>query len=376
MPLAKDRAITQKGARALFNSSFITRRRRLIYPKIVEVVDSHVERDFARNVGTVPQLEEVIDDINAPPIADFRDYQWDWTNRLYKSKINIQRSLLDFDQVGQTYSLIHSMGARLANLPDLILSTRLLATGSGVAAGALGSGEASGGTTIELFSASHLAPIGSTTTQNNIVTGTTPSAFCAAAAVQTVAQQLLNDFRVAKTTMRSFLDDRGQPWHDDDIRSDDLVILCSPLLEHAMEMAFFTNQINASDNVMRGKVREVISSNYLPSASTNAGAADWYLFNIGELKRPIVYSRFRRIRDEEIEDAFKGQLDKLSESGISLDDLRDLSSVRLETNLGHQGMNADVDVMENDRFMIAAQWRGELFGGEWRNAVRVNNAAA
>jgi len=373
MPLAKDRAITTKGARAIFNSSFITRRRRLIYPKLCEVVDSHVEDDFARNIGTVPQLEEVIDDVNAPPIADFRDYQWDWTNRLFKAKIQIQRSTLDFDQTGQTWSLLHSMGARLANLPDRILATRLLATGSTVAGGALGSGEAAAGVTVELFSAAHLAPQGSIVAQSNIVVGTTPTDFCLTNAVETVAQQILVDFRVAKARMRRFLDDQGQPWHDDDIRAEDLVIVCSPLLESPMEMAFFTNRINASDNVMRGKVREIITSNYLP-ADTSADSADWYLFVVGELKRPIMYSRFRRIKDDEIEDAYKGTLTAPGGS-IGLDDLRELSSVRLETNLGHQGMNAELDVMENDRFMMAAQWRGEIFGGEWRNATMINNGA-
>jgi len=56
MALGKDRGITIKGARATFNSSFITKRRNLIYPHFCGVVDSHVERDFAKNIGTVPQL--------------------------------------------------------------------------------------------------------------------------------------------------------------------------------------------------------------------------------------------------------------------------------------------------------------------------------
>lgn len=371
MPLGKDRAITTKGARAIFASSFIVRRRKLIYPKFCEVVDSHVENDFARSIGTVPQLEEVIDEVNDPSLPDFRDYSWDWTNRLYKARVAISRDLMDFDQTRQSFKLLHSLGSRLANLPDRIFATRLIAD-------SFYSGEVSSGTNIKLFSASHLAPIGSSTAQSNIVTGTTPSDFCATATVQAVAQQILVDFRAAKARLRGFLDDNNQPWHDDDIRAEDMLILCSPLLEGPMKQAFFTRNINATDNVYQGQVAEVITSNYLPSASTSADAADWYLIHKNELKRPFVYSRFRKIRDEEIEDAFGAELESLEQGGmkISMDEFKDLASVQIETNLSHQGMNADADVIENDRFLMGARWRGEMFGGEWRNAVKVDNAAS
>lgn len=373
--LQKGLQITQKGVRALFVSSFVTRRRRLIYPKFCQVVDSFVESDFARTFGTVPPLVEVIDDVNAPPMPGFREYGWDWTNRIYKSRLSVSRTLLNFDQTGQTRTVLHSMAARLANFPDRLLATKLLN-------GSLSSGEYTGGVPgaakIALFSASHLPPLGSSTNQSNILNGTTPSDFCASATVQTVAQQILNDFRLAKARLRSFLDDQGQPWHDDDIRAEDLIILCSPLLEAPMRQAFFTNMINASDNAFKGDVREIITSNYLPSATTSADAADWYLCHIGELSRPFIYSRFRRIRDEEIQDAFGSELTEVAdeEAQITLDDMREVSSILIDTNIGRQGYNADADVIQNDRFLVAAQWRGEILGGEWRNAVQISNTAS
>lgn len=370
MPLGKDRAITEKGARALFASSFITRRRKLIYPLFCEVVDSHVENDFARSIGTVPQLEEVIDEVNDPALPDFRDYSWDWKNRLYKARVAISRDIMDFDQTGQSRKLLHSLGARLANLPDRIFISRL--TG-----GSFNSGESSAGSPIALFSASHLAPIGSSTAQSNIVTGTTPSDFCATATVQTVAQQLLVDFRNAKARLRSFYDDNGQPWHDDDIRAEDMIILCSPLMEAAMKQAFFSRVVNATDNVFQGEVSQVVTSNYITSSSAVATSSTWYLIHKNELKRPFVFSRFRKIRDEEIEDAYGKELESIEQGGmkISMSEFKDLASITLETNLSHQGMNADADVIENDRFLMAARWRGEMFGGEWRNAVQVLNSA-
>lgn len=365
MPLGKDRAITTKGARGLFLKNFVTRRRKLIYTKLCQIVPSHVENDFARSIGTVPQLEEVIDSVSLPPISDFRDYSWDWTNRLFKATIQVERSLFDFSQTRQEHTLLDSLAARVANFPDLLLVTRLLNRAT----------QLNGGDGVALFSASHPAPVGSSTTQSNIVTGTTPSDFCATADVVEVATQILTDFRVAKSRMRRFLDDNGQPWHNDDLPAEDFVIVCGPLLEAPMRQAFFTTQMAASDNVMKGAVRDIITTNYWPALSTSADAADWFLLNVGTISRPFQYSSFRRISDAEIEDAYESQQQEFADAGINLDDLKEFSSIRIETNLAKQGLNAEADVMLNDRILMQARWRGEIFGGEWRNAVEVSNAA-
>lgn len=363
MSLDKDRAITTKGAKALFVKGFVTRRRKLHYPVLCEVTDSHVENDFAKTIGTVPQLEEVIDGVEAPTFSDFVDYSWTWTNRLYRALIQIKRSLLDFDQTGQTSTLIQSMGARLANLPDKILATRLTN-------GTLYSGEVSSGSNIALFSTGHLAPQGSSTTQSNLITGTTSVAMVSASDPNTTAPYLIADLTNAIRTMRSFLDDQGEPWHHDDIEGDDLVIVASPLLAHHFRHALSTSRLNASDNSMKGSVRAVLTMNYLSQAS--GVGCDWYLFNVGQLNKPLVYSRFSKIKVDQIED---GPFDAGTISGekVTLEDVRALASSMIETNLSHQGMNAESDVILNQRFLIGAQWRGEILGGEWRNAVKVNN---
>lgn len=363
MPLGKDRAITTKGARATFLKNFVTRRRNLFYTKLCQVVASHTETDFARSIGTVPTLEEVIDGVGLPPISDFRDYEWDWRNRIFKATIQVERSLLEFDQTKQTDTLLDSLAARVANFPDLLLVTRLLA------------GSFNGGDGVALFSASHPAPIGSSTTQSNILTGTTPSDFCASADVVEVATQLLTDFRVAKSRMRRFLDDNGQPWHNDDLKNEDFVILCGPLLEAPMRQAFFSTQMAASDNVLKGAVRDIITTNYWPALSTLDTSADWFLLNVGTVSRPFMYSSFRKIKDEQIEDRFERSQSEFEDAGINLEDLKEYSSIQIETNLPKQGLNAEADVILNDRILMQARWRGEMFGGEWRNAISVSNAA-
>lgn len=361
--LTKDRGITTKGARALFNASFITRRRRLIYPKFCQIRDSYVETDFAKNIGTVPQLEEVIDDVNAPLLSDFPEYSQSWTNRLFKCRLAISRSMLEFDQTGQTRTLIHSMAARLANFPDLLFVTRLLA----------GSMNAYDGKS--LIASDHPAPKGGSA-QSNLLTGTTPVNFVTNAPVETVARQLQTDFRNALVRMRSFRDDQNQPWHNDDIRPEDLIILCGPLLQKPFQQALMSKQVFGTDNIFVGDVREVVATNYIPITGVNA--CDWWLCHVGEMARPFQVSRFRKIRLEEIQDRFDPQVLNFEGEEITVtpDDLAELKSAMLETNMNKQGANADADVIQNDRFLMSARWRGEVFGGEWKNVVQVDNAAS
>ena len=379
--LTKDRKITEKGVRALFVQAYVTMRRALVYPRICQVVDSHVEKDWARTIGMVPQLEEVISDVNGPGAADFPDFYWEWYNRLYQSRIFISRDVMAFDQTGQVRTLLHSMAARLANFPDLLFFTRLANDSfysgewSGTSAAAAIPVEGGTGYQIPLFSTMHLTSV-SGTGQSNLLTGSTPTDFCTYASVTSVAEQIKTDFRRAIAQLRTFRDNQGQPWHYDDIKPEDLVVICGPLLQTPMEQAFFSGTMNATDNVLKGKVREILSSNYLPA--TGVGAADWWLLHVGRPQRPFMYSRFREIRDEEIEDFFGKELiraEGVDGKGVTLEDLKEFSSVQIETNLNKQGFNADPDVAFNNRFFVQCRWRGEMMGGVWQNAIKMDNSA-
>jgi hypothetical protein len=181
-----------------------------------------------------------------------------------------------------------------------------------------------------------------------------------------------------KAMLLGFKDDRGEPFHLNSIDPENLVILAGPLMESIIRFALEANEIGQTTNVLKNSVKSVMISNYITSTVTDASAFDWSLAYTGERNRPWVYSRFRQRTDQEIQDAFKlGELRKLEGfEGTSMDDLRELSSVMLETNLGKQGANAEVDVMQNERFLVSGRWRGEILPGEPRNMIFVNNAAS
>ncbi len=60
-----------------------------------------------------------------------------------------------------------------------------------------------------------------------------------------------------------------------------------------------------------------------------------------------------------------------------MEDLKNLSSIELLTNLGSRdGMTADSHVILNEEFLLAARWRGAVsYGPPW-TAVLVDNAAS
>ena len=300
-----------------------------------------------------------------PTAKDFPDISFTWTNRLAKAVVTISRTAFEFDQTRQTSSLLHSLGARLANWPDKLFFTRLR-NGTDATLGVCY-------TTKAYFATDH--SIGDSGEFSNLQKGTTTTEFLNANSVVTVAQQLQRDFTLALATLYGYKDDRGEPFHMNSIDPDNLVILCSPKMEYFMRMAFMKKRISASDNPLVGSVRKIVTSNYLPVAGDEA--TDWYLAHLGERNRPFVYSRFRPIKDSEVEDLQNELTGSGMFGGQELDTgvVKEIASVMLETNMGHQGMKADLDVMLNERFTIVARWRGEIFPLEPRNMIKISSAA-
>lgn len=371
--LAADRPINDTGVRAFLTTSFIVRRRNLIYPYFCEVRDSFRKSEFTASIGSVPQLQQVPWNIEAPELAGFTDYRLTWTNQLFRLIFGMQREALDFDLTGQLRHLLDQVGARLANWPEVLFFTRLRAATSieSYDSGRNGNG------TIYFFSTSHnlgngtsnLSNLlsGSTDTETDFSgSGTSPPDFAA------TAKKLWVDFNNAVTALRSMTDDRGYPFHGPKIDPEGLTILCSPLVEEAMNLAFRGQFIAQTDNTFRNKVK-IVSSALLPMSG--AEAADWYLsYTAPGTNRPFTYSRFRRITDQQIEDG-----DNMTQEGTgsSYEDmyegLRDFSSYEVQTNLGNVGTRSEADTILRDRFLFGARWVGEIFPNEWRNIIKVDN---
>lgn len=374
MPLGKDRIITTRAIRGFLMQSFITQRRTSVFQQFCETRSSSVlgQPDLAGMIGTVPQVTEIIND--APPaIATFTEYQLQWYNKTFRSLVEIQESLIRGDQTGQTRTLLGSMGARLANFWDLYFFTRLQ---NGTDTTQMPVYNQPGAAATALFSATH-ALGGSSGNQSNIVTGSTTTAYVNANNTADVALKIQNDFATAKARMSSYVDDHGQPFHGTILKAESLVIVCGPLMEERMRTAFKAKLINQTDNTYYDAVREIVVSNYLPI--TGAGAATWYLVRIDNVNKPFIYSRFQTKTDAEMQDRLG--VEQFSNAGpefanITMEDMRNMSTMEIWTNIGRRGANAEMDTIVNHRFFIGASIYGEIIPGEWRNIIQVSNTAS
>jgi phage major head subunit gpT-like protein len=358
--LTRQRQITRKEVRGLFAKSFITQARDVIWPKVCETIDTFSEKEYFAALGTVPQITELNAD-HEVTATEIGEYTYDLTNKLYKSLIRLRRSLLDFDQTGQSRTLLHSMAARVVNFPDKLF-INAMKNGTSATLGLCITGSS-------FFNATHAFGSG---TQSNLISGSVATSAYANTNRPDLAEKLVYDLDRALVAMIGWTDDQGEPIYQK-IDPKDLVVVCSPLIYATMKMAVGAKFIKQTDNTYEGFIGEVICSNYL--ATSGNTAADWFLLNLGWQQRPFIYSRFRLRTDEELQDKLGANQSTGSPFNITMEDLRNLSSIELLTNLGSRdGMTADSHVILNEEFLLAGRWRGAIsYGPPW-TAVMVDNS--
>ncbi len=354
MPLNRGMQITGKQVRGLFVKSFLKKERELAWPEICEPIDTFSKTEYFATLGAPPQLEQVDEDGIGPTTADFAELTYDFTNKLFSSRIEVPNSLAWYDQVRNIPVLMDGMAANAHNFPDRLLMTRLRAGGTTAAFSQYPYSE-------YFFTASH-ALGGSAGTQSNLITGNTATtSFTGVTTLApTVAQQLWNDLNNAITTMESWVDQAGEPVYHN-IKSSDLIILCGPLLKRFFDLAFGAEYILQTQNHLKNAVSKVISSNYLPSSG--AEAADWYLIHKNAPVRPMLYSRFNFRPDSMIQD-------KIGAGGEPI--VANPASIQLLTTYDNPN---DKWVIDNNKNVVRMNLLGEVTYGDWKAIVKVDNAA-
>lgn len=351
VPLTRTRPITSKEVRGLFAKAFLTKTRKALWPTFCGTIDTFTKTEYFATLGTVPQIEEQDEDVESD-IKDFREYTYSFENKFFSATVALKRSLIWFDQIGQTKTILSSMAARAANFPDSRFITRLR---NGTATRCI--------TGSYFFANDHALGGTAPSTQSNLITGHTPTSDFDGISVlrPALAERLQADFDLAYTQLITWQDDNGQPFYEE-IDANDLVLLCGPKLWTTFQIAFGADFINQTKNMFGGRVGRIATSNYLPA--TGAEAADWYLAHTGLEVKPMLYSRFI-MRPVEM------QQDKLG--GEELEDAKRLASVEVLTNIGNSN---DSDVIRNKEYLITANWLGEVVPGVPWTIVKVDNAAS
>lgn len=344
--LSFDMNIIERGIRGIFAREFITRQRKIKYPRFCSVVDSDKQTEKYNAISTLPQMAAVTDE---RVIAGFSDYSYSLTNQVYMTGIKVPRTLFEFDQTGQLRTLVQSLGSRVSNFPDKLVFQTLGTNGNGYDGS-------------PLLSQSHDLG-GGFPVQSNQLTGHLTNALIGGStaanrddAIAAFQLDLVN----AKAQLLAFVDDRGEPWHDD-AEPEDLLILCHPAAEFFIRTALEASIISDTGNLTVKSVGGLISTPYNPPFYGSNGSTvykgTWYLMKINTPIQPMLFQRF----------APKVNFpDTIPEQDQGM--LQALAAVEVQSVM-RTGQNIDSHTFFDDEFLFGARSIYSAGYGMWQNIV-------
>lgn len=261
MPVNSGTVALEKGLRATF-----FRRRIAMDNPIIDLIATRVRSNGASEsyafMGDVPQMRVWTSE--GRKITRLSDVRMTVTNVDYEATIEVDRNTLLDDQVGALPARIRDLAVRGANHPVGLLVAALVSgttdTGYDGVAFFHDAHPIRGETTSGLGVAA--------TTQDNLLGGTGTS-----------AAQIQTDLSTAIAAMRNFKDEAVEPFTDS---VDDLLVVAPPALEANFRTALFASIISQTTNVHVGRADLWITSRL-------ADTDDWYLLNIGNEIKPLLF---------------------------------------------------------------------------------------
>lgn len=291
-----------KGLRAEFLRRTIEAAPALVQ-RLATIVPSSAKSETYAWFGESPQMEEFKDEVK---YAGFSEATYTITNKDFARGIKVMRSEIEDDQMGIILTRVRQLADRATKFPlklffDLLTDgeTQLCYDG------------------VSFYNDVHPAR-GKAPAQDNKLAGT---------GITTAA--LKTDIGTAIATLKSFLDEAGEPFHED-LQAKDLVILCGTEIEQPMREALNATIIANTSNLLQGQVGDLIVNARYDQLN------DWDLLYVGDAIKPVVYQERRPLEFTEQTDG-DDSMDKL--------------------------------VWKYRAFM-----RGNVGFGMWQNAVRTKNA--
>lgn len=254
--------LLEKGLRADFVKAFNNGEDPKDVMSMIMKTKSSSDQEKYGWLGEVAQLTEWKDERKLRGLANF-----DYTipNRDYESTLKIDKNVMEDDQLGNVQIRIRDLAARARTHPRKLFFDQVLRGDTELAYDG-----------VPFFSVSHVE---SGSAQSNIVTGTSSGPY-------TVAEFLV-DFEAARSRMRNFQDDQGEPRNEGELK---LEVVCSPDVESVLDKVLSADIINNTTNTLKGAAKKVVSS--------RLAGEDWYLAETSGLLRPMVWQERKAITFE------------------------------------------------------------------------------
>ena len=350
-----DVGLLERGIRGIFAREFLTRQKRVKYTRFTTVVNSDKEEEKYAMIGTLPQLQELIDERS---LAGFASYDYTLKNKTYVSGVKVPRRVFDFDQTGQLRTLVQSLGARVANFPDKLVATLLR------------QGDQSEYTCYDkkvFFATDHdLVGDGSQSQVNKFSGNVTDKMLDAITAGSTDKADRDNaiagfqmDLMRARALLAGFVDDRGEPWHDS-LDAAGLVIVCSPKMEAIARVAIEGAMISDTTNITLKSVGDIITYQY--SLDVGSYQSSWFLLKVDTPIQPFIFQRFGPKTE------FPDVIPEIDQSMLQA-----LNAVEIQTVM-RAGQNIDTHTFFNDEFLFGARCIYSAGYGMWQNAIKVQGS--
>jgi len=251
-----------------------------IMPFVMETTSNAADEKYGW-LGAVPQLTEWID---RRTLKGLRDFNFTITNRDYEATLQVHKNTLEDDQLGAVLLRVNDLANKARTHVRKLFFDKLLSGTVDLAYDGL-----------PFFSASHTE--GDSGTQSNLN----------GSGSGTTVAQLKTDFIAARSAMRSYKDDQGEPLNEDEM---DLSVVIPPDLEGAFDELLIANEISSTTNTLRGAAKKVVSSRL-------TDVNDWYLISQSGTVKPFVRQirqavEFRQLK----EDSDEGFHSKLFQFGV------------------------------------------------------------
>lgn len=294
--------------RLLFERNFDAAIHAQPWTGISMMLPSNVQTETYSWFGTVPKMEDVThQDLKVEGLEPF---DFSITNLLWKAGIEVERTAMEDDRLGQFTPRVQQLGVEAARHPGELIFNLFESNGNAY-------------DSVAFFS--NTRTIGASANIDNILSGT---------GATTVAL-IQADLASARAQMRKFQDDRGRP-----MNLTGNVIVVPPELEQIFYQALNANQGNIANPVVPGSAFGGSFNQASYSVVVNpflTDANDWYLLHVDGATRPFIYQ-------ERLSPSLEGITSPNSESGVI-----------------------------HDKFVYSVRYRGQVGYGEPRHAVKTTN---
>lgn len=254
--IINDTIALEKGLRAEFIRTVLSNKLAALLPQLAMIAPSNAKEEKYAWFGESPQMEELKDQRKYSGLSEG---SFTIVNKTWANGMQVRKEEIDDDQIGVIKSRVQRLAQRAARHPAKLLFEVLEDNPVGYDG-------------VSLFNDAHPVRGKESGTQDNLLAGT-----------GVTVSALKTDLGTAAAQMGNFEDEAGEPFFEM-LDPSELVVMCGPTLNVPMREALTATIISNTTNVLGSVISGGLVINPLLADSN-----DWYLMNVGDAVKLLVF---------------------------------------------------------------------------------------